>query len=76
MSRVIVIEERIRVSGGVIGETLRERKAGLDQCTVGLADLDSQVRVQEQHHDVSEHKHFGSEETHVSSFDGVVYNHR
>ena len=39
--RIIVIEERIGVSGGVICETLRECKVRLDQCTAGLADLDS-----------------------------------
>ena len=54
MNRIILIEERIRVSGGVIGETLRECQIRLDQCAAGLANLDTRMRNQEWYHDVSE----------------------
>ena len=55
--RIIMIEERIGVSGGVIGETLRECQMRLDQCAAGLANLDTRMRNQEWshwYHDVSE----------------------
>ena len=55
MRRVILKEERIGVSGGVIGEdSPRMPGQSLDQCTAGLADLDNRMRNQEWYHDVSE----------------------
>ena len=62
MRRIILIEQRIGVCGGVIGETLREYKVRLDQCTAGLADLDNRARNQEWYHDVSERE--SSDEIH------------
>ena len=56
MRRIILIEQRVGVNGGVIDETLRECKIRLDQCTAGLAYLNNRMRVQEQHHEVSEHE--------------------
>ena len=41
--RIITIEERIGVSGGVLGETLRECQMRLDQCTAGIANLDTRM---------------------------------
>ena len=52
--RIILIEERIGVSGGVIGETLRECQERLNQCTAGLMDLDNRMRTQDWYHDLSE----------------------
>ena len=39
--RIIVIEERIGVNGGVIGETLRECKVRLDQRAAGCWPCES-----------------------------------
>ena len=41
MNRIKLIEERIGVSGAVIGETHRECQMRLDQCAAGLANLDT-----------------------------------
>ena len=48
--RIITIEGRIAVSGGVIGETLRECQMRLDQCVAGIANLDARMRSQELTH--------------------------
>ena len=55
MSKIIRIEGRIGVSGGVMGETLR-------QCVAGIASLDTRMRNQELTHEVSERE--SSEEIH------------
>ena len=54
MHRIITKEGRIGVSGGVIGEALRDCQVRLDQCVAGIANLDSRVRNQELNHEVSE----------------------
>ena len=64
MHRVILIEERIGVSGGVIGETLRECQVRLDQCTAGL-NLDNRMRTQDWYHCLSEHE--SSDENHQTA---------
>ena len=62
MRRIILIVQRIGVSGGVIGETLSECKVRSDQCTAGLANLNNRMRNQEWYHDVSERE--SSDEIH------------
>ena len=64
MHRVITIEGRIGVSGGVIGETLRECQTRLDRCVAGIVNLDTRMRSQELTHELSERE--SREETHQS----------
>ena len=45
MHSIITIEGRIGVSGGVIGENLRECQMRLDQCVAGIANLDTLMRT-------------------------------
>ena len=52
--RIMIIEERIGPTGGVIGETLRQCMVRLDQNADDLKDLRERMRAQVWYHNLSE----------------------